>query len=413
MKLTKLAVIIPLLMTPLASQADDSFQFGGYARNGGATNIDGQNAAKVNPNQLGRFGNEDDAYIDLQLSKKFTADNGMWAEYIVQFNRWDGDMDRGHGSDWNNEMNYVTIGGFDFLPEGGKIWAGQRKQEADFHILDYKWRRIMGTGIGYESNNFDFQFVQQDSDYDVSNNDYLAGNDTNGAAANSFISRVTLDKLQAELMYTTVPSYKNVIAASATRTYADKSVQLTVNYSFDSYFGLTEGSSKVIAQYGTGVNHNQLGWTGSLGRDNDDTAYRIAFDGVFSPSEGLDINPVLLHEGFDVDSYSDVETRTTLAVRAKQTMTKGLSVVGEVGFTSVQNHIKIDTAGDAYNAGDGIEYKIAAGPQFEFDSGYWARPVIRITAAYISVDKELQDKVFNDDGDDSEFRLGYEFEAWF
>jgi sucrose porin len=396
MKLSKLALALPLLMLPLASQANDDFGFTGYMRTGGGMNASGQNVSKIDEHHLGRFGNEYDTYIAAALTKNFESDSGLWANYRLEFNRWDGDPKKQDGA-WENDRNYLKMGGFDFLPEDSNIWVGSRKQEADFHILDYKWRRLMGTGLGYESKNVDVQFLQNDSGADS----LYAGD----VASHTVAARLRQGKLEGEVIYTRVADFKDVDLDAA--GVAESSVQLSVNYGFDSYFGLTDGSSKVVAQYGKGVTEDHLGWNESLSTNEDDTAYRIAFDGSFSPSEGLDINPVFLYEAFDADAATETETHLTFAVRLHKTISPGFAWITEAAISDFNNEGGVAAA-------DGLKYKLAMGPSLQIDAGYWARPVSRLMFTYIGADDELTANAgINDDGDNAEFRVGYEFEVWF
>jgi sucrose porin len=419
MKLSKLALALPLLMLPLASQANDDFGFTGYMRTGGGLNANMQNVNKIDEHHLGRFGNEYDTYIAAAFTKNFESESGLWAYYHLEFNRWDGDMHKsgasdqnsidkngdlkadgyGDSGDWENDRNYLKMGGFDFLPEDSNIWVGSRKQEADFHILDYKWRRLMGTGLGYESKNIDIQFLQNDSGAETAQTWY------GDVASHTVAARLRQGKLEGELIYISVADFKDVDLEAA--GVAESSVQLSANYGFDSYFGLTEGSSKIVAQYGKGVTEDHLGWNEALSANKDDTAYKIAFDGMFSPSEGLDINPVFLYESFDPDAEGETETHLTFAVRLHKTISPGLAWITEAAVSDFNNE-----GGDA--AADGLKYKLAMGPSLQIDAGYWARPVSRLMFTYIGADDELTANAgINDDGDNAEFRVGYEFEAWF
>ncbi|MCG7588548.1 carbohydrate porin, partial [Photobacterium sp. OFAV2-7] len=415
MKLKKVAsaLSLALIVMPLTSQAEsvvsnDLFGFSGYMRTGGGLNASGQNVNKLDEHHLGRFGNEFDTYIAAAFTKDLEFDNGLWAYYHLEFNRWDGDLHKsgasdqnssdgyGDSGDWENDRNYLKMGGFDFLPEGSNIWVGSRKQEADFHILDYKWRRLMGTGIGYESKNFDIQFLQNDSGAETSWHWH------GDVASHALAARMRQGKLEAEVMYIDVADFNDVDLEA--QGIAESSVQLTVNYGFDSYYGLTDGYSKIVAQYGKGVTEDHLGWNESLSANEDDTAYKIAFDGLFSPSQDLDINPVFLYESFEADAWDNTETHLTVAVRLHKTISQAFAWVAEGAISDFNNE-----GGD--DAADGIKYKLAVGPSFQMDAGYWARPVSRITLTYLGVDDELTGgKGINDDGDDSEFRLGYEFE---
>ena len=410
------AVSLSLLMIPLASQAEsavsnDLFGFTGYMRTGGGLNGSGQNVNKEDEHHLGRFGNEYDTYIAAALYKDLKFDNGLWAYYHLEFNRWDGDLCKsggcGDSGDWENDRNYLKMGGFDFLPEGSNIWVGSRKQEADFHILDYKWRRLMGTGIGYESKNFDIQYLQNDSGATTSSNWY------GQVASNALAARGRVGKLEGELLYVDVSDFDDVDLEA--QGVAELSVQLTLNYSFDSYFGLADGYSKIVAQYGMGVTEDHLGWNEALSENEDDVAYQVTFDGLFTPVDKLDINPVFLYESFESDDSSlETESHLTFAVRMHKTVSQGLAWIAEGVVTDFENE-----GGDA--DADGMKYKLAVGPSFQMDAGYWARPVSRIMLTYIHVDDELSTNYssnsgntgINDDGDDSEFRIGYEFEIWF
>ncbi len=394
-KIGNLALVTTLACTSLTSFADDSFNWTGYMRTGGGYNSSFQNTIKEDEHHLGRFGNEYDTYIASALTKKWEMDNGSWAYYHLEFNYWDGDPAK-HNAQWENDRNYVKMGGFSFLPEGSNIWAGTRKQEADVHILDYKWRRLKGTGLGYESKSFDIQFLQSDSGEDTSSVVPWHGD----VAANTVAARARFGSFETELVYTAASDFDDVTFNEGT---AESALTGTFIYGMDSFFGLTNGSGKIIGQVGTGVKADQLG-SEQLNEDEDDKAYRLIFDGMFSPVSGMDVNPVLLYEVSDVESYADEETFLVAGARVHQAVTANVSWVFEGVVTDVDNQ-----GGNA--DADGIKYKFALGPSLQLDMGYWARPVTRLMVTYIGGDEEVI--VVNEDNDNSELRIGWEFEIWF
>ena len=388
----KLGLIAIALAAPTTAMAE--FNYTGYMRTGGGMNIDGQNVNKVDEHRMGRFGNEYDTYIAAAFTQSFKRDNGLWAYYHLEFNRWDGDMRKSGGfgetGDWENDRNYLKMGGFKFLPEGSAIWVGSRKQEADFHILDYKWRRLMGTGFGYESKNFDIQFLQNDSGASTNEIPEWRGQ---AVASHTIAARASSGKLQGELVYTTVADFDDVDLDA--QGVAETAFSLNINY------GLPFG--KVVAQYGQGVDHEHLGWNEALSASEDDVAYKVTLDTFFTPAPGLDVNAIALYESFDADAADETYSALVGAVRVHKTIDESLAWIAEGVVTNIENK-----GGNA--DADGIQYKLAVGPSLQIDAGFWARPVSRLMFTYIGGDEEV---VSFYEGEDSEFRFGYEFEIWF
>lgn len=72
------------------SNNNEEFQFHGYLRTGaeGSIKNGNKNTYSKAKEYVGRWGNEFDNNFNVNLSKKFTLDNGAWTKLAVQFDNW-------------------------------------------------------------------------------------------------------------------------------------------------------------------------------------------------------------------------------------------------------------------------------------------------------------------------------------
>ncbi|GKR04011.1 hypothetical protein KAM462_37310 [Aeromonas caviae] len=149
----------------LASQAAFAVDFHGYFRSGVGVSGDGD-MVKYNVNKVGRLGNENDTYGEVQLGQEVFNKDGktfyvdsMFAMASNGSNDWEGtgtvcnfDAKQCNGdSDFAlRQFNVQAKGLLGFAPEA-TLWAGKRfYQRHDIHISDFYYWNISGAGAGIE-----------------------------------------------------------------------------------------------------------------------------------------------------------------------------------------------------------------------------------------------------------------------
>ncbi len=149
----------------LASQAAFAVDFHGYFRSGVGVSGDGD-MVKYNVNKVGRLGNENDTYGEVQLGQEVFNKDGktfyvdsMFAMTSNGSNDWEGtgtvcnfDAKQCNGdSEFAlRQFNVQAKGLLGFAPEA-TLWAGKRfYQRHDIHISDFYYWNISGAGAGIE-----------------------------------------------------------------------------------------------------------------------------------------------------------------------------------------------------------------------------------------------------------------------
>ena len=382
----------------------DDFEFHGYARSGviiGDDRTDGDKFAVPGFSGAGayRLGNEEDTGIELDFIKHFKMDDGSWAKFEVLLAQWNGDAyDEEVDNPIQTRQAFVEMGNipaFTGAFADSTVWAGKRYYErSDFHINDWKYTNMSGTGAGLTNINvggpgsLNLAFITNDLDND----------DTK--------------------VYNLDTRYKGVEALGGTWEYvltlkqskdsvgADDGYQLGAIYDRGDFYGMGDGDSKVVLQYGDGLGA-KLGYADSSEDfSSDSQAFRIATSGLMAVSEKWDMFAQAIYEDrSDYDADGDDETWTSLGVRPVYKVNKNFELQFELGY----DHVDLETA-------DGGITKLTFAPTFKLDTGnFWARPEIRTFVTYAVWDDDLNDVVADDaleSGDDG-LNFGVQAEVWF
>jgi maltoporin len=384
-----------------ALMADDSIEFHGYIRSGFAVNQDLLNAAKdnsnggVSSNLIGRLGNEDDSWVESELVKKITSDDGTWAKLHVGTAFSSTEVTQPlKTSEVKSTTAYVELGGFGFDPEA-VFFVGKKGNSEDIHIMDFKWRKIDGAGIGVSG--------ALGGLLDV--NLLTSGNTTETATVplNLDVRYKLLPNLQVE----GAAAYAKDATKAASGGSADHGFQGAVVYYWDKFYGLP-GWMTVAAQVGSGMygagtsNWNALGQLGNIWTKQDSMAYRLVTSGT-GTFDVVDVAAGLWGEYDTHGSGTDPYTVVAGAVRPAWKLSKNFSLVGEVGGSEQWNK-SISTSALA-------SYKVTIAPTLALDSGVGARPQLRVFATYVGQDKALG-LISADGTKDHEIKFGVQTEVW-
>lgn len=427
MKKTKQFLLAALLICSTSVFADDSFTWSGYMRGGQGYTTDMKDADAVKErgmeNLLGRFGNEFDEQVLSTMTKKWTGPNGEYAKYSLELQVFDGDE-----LHWNTNM--VEFGGLSFLPEGSKMWAGQKSPFKEVDIFDYFteqqdagygkpewWNNTQGSGIGYQGKQLDVSLLTKTDD---GTTQYDLGSGTIATKGKSTLNTLDIGykigdagfgngKVETRL---TVSKESEDEVGTTTGYYGidndntmDSSVSGMITYNSGKFLGALPGSTSYKLQIGKNVTSSSL--NKNLIDNVDGKAARLIIDGRLYKFPKWQINPVFIAEMTDygnaVYGTNGAETEKVIVagVRAQNPLNNNISMVYEVVANSFTNK-------EGYEGIDGTSYKISAGPTIQLFANEWVRPVMRFTAAVVGGDKEITEL-----DKDNEIRLGYEFETWF
>ncbi|MCL2898499.1 carbohydrate porin [Brenneria tiliae] len=137
---------------------DIGFNYRGYFRSGWATGTRGAPKSYA-IGSVGRFGNENGAWFDLELSQKVYDQNGKTAKAVVML---DGNVGLQYNGGWFDKDSenvlafsdiYLTTKGFlPFAPEAD-FWVGKHNMPVyEIQMLDWKSHRTnAGAGVGIEN----------------------------------------------------------------------------------------------------------------------------------------------------------------------------------------------------------------------------------------------------------------------
>ncbi|MGE0973205.1 carbohydrate porin (plasmid) [Klebsiella sp. WOUb02] len=137
---------------------DIGFEYSGYFRSGWSTGTRGAPKSYA-IGSLGRFGQENSAWFDLQLSQKVYDYGGKVAKAVVML---DGNVGQQYSSGWFDKDSenllqfsdiYLTTKGFlPFAPEAN-FWVGKHNLPVyEIQMLDWKSHRTnAGSGVGIEN----------------------------------------------------------------------------------------------------------------------------------------------------------------------------------------------------------------------------------------------------------------------
>lgn len=137
---------------------DIGFSYSGYFRSGYAVGNRGS-AKSYAIGSLGRFGQENSSWYDLQFSQRVYNESGKTAHAVVMF---DGNVGSQYSSGWFDSTSenlmqfsdiYLTTRGFLPFAEDADFWVGKHKlPKLEIQMLDFKYHQSdSAAGIGLEN----------------------------------------------------------------------------------------------------------------------------------------------------------------------------------------------------------------------------------------------------------------------
>lgn len=419
------------------SSDNSGFKFTGYARSGVIMN-DSATSTESGPyvtpagqtgGAVGRLGNENNTYVELNLEHNQTMASGATSRYKVMladgqrsYNDWTGAT-----SDLNIRQAFVELGSLPTFTGPWKdstLWAGKRfdRDNFDIHWLDSDIIFLAGTGGGiYDvkwgdnlKSNFslygrNFDDLEDDNNDDTRIENYIV-------TANNYAGpfQWMLSGLRAKNNQDRENSGTNGIT-----TAADTGFHTMLAYHGDSFYGLREGSSKTALLYGHGLGA-EVKALGSDGHLTDDAStLRLATYGITPISKNWSIAPaVLAQQSKDRYVSGDDYKWLTFNTRLIQQITENF----ELAYEGSYQYMDLNPQGYSdYNKVKGGFYKLTFAPTFKVGdiSNMLSRPEIRFFATYMDWSKELDSYSSSDSfGTDGftaggQWNFGIQMETWF
>ncbi|MBP0603062.1 maltoporin [Aeromonas sanarellii] len=424
----------------LASQAAFAVDFHGYFRSGVGVSGDGD-MVKYNVNKVGRLGNENDTYGEVQLGQEVFNKDGktfyvdsMFAMTSNGSNDWEGtgtvcnfDAKQCNGdSEFAlRQFNVQAKGLLGFAPEA-TLWAGKRfYQRHDIHISDFYYWNISGPGAGIEGiqagpGKLSLAWVRNDrSAADV------FGQYTE-TSPGVFQKNEDLNVNTLDVRYAGIPLWQDgslevgAMYALVNETEAQKDLKndnmkdglmLTAELTQGIFGGFnktvlqygTEGYSKTMAYYGDGS------WYGAEAKDGAD-GYRFINWGVIPMGNSWEMGHQLVY-GVGNEMWSGHDKTETLSA-----VIRPMYKWDDFNKTIFEGGVFKDKT--SYNNGGSDKdggYKLTLAQAWSAGSSFWARPEIRVFASYLAdteADSSGSKNSFEGGTSDDTWQVGVQAEAW-
>ncbi|GLT13770.1 maltoporin LamB [Vibrio algivorus] len=415
------AAVSSALLAPAAMAVGVDFH--GYMRAGAGVSAHGGANESYERNKVGRLGNEDDVYGEVQLDTT-PIKAGDSAEFIVSSmiaygsdgsNGWESARDDEDGADVAlAQFNVQAKGLFDFDKEA-TLWAGKRYyQRQDIHITDfYYWNTSGGAGGGIENvtagpGKISFAFMRDDS----LGNDIGVDLDGDGVTdkqnynVNNFDLRYADLGLWQDATLELGVNYYMVNETDEQETYdldTEDSVMATAVITQGNFFG---GFNKTVFQFATNGAASGMAGLGSgswvPAVSDGDTGFRVINFGVVDLSENWDFGHQVMYAQSSYEGNKKDHTFANVVMRPIYNWSEVMKTEFEAGYYTEENQWGTDGADN-----EGAKFTVAQA--WSAGSGFWARPEIRVYASYVD-DFENDNRFGNDQS--NEFSVGIQAEAW-
>lgn len=411
----------------------DGFEFHGYARSGLIMNDSAagtQSGPYLTPagetgGAVGRLGNENNTYVELNFEHKQQLANGattrfkaMLADGQKDYNDWTGST-----SDLNIRQAFVELGNlpdFTGVFDHSTLWAGKRfdRDNFDIHWLDSDVVFLAGTGGGIYDVQWRDGLKSNFSLYGRNFGDIEAIDNTIQnyiLTTNNFAGpfQLMLSGLRAK------DNDERINTARQNDRAGDTGLHAMLALHNDSFWGLREGQAKTAVLYGHGLGAEVKG----IGSDGNLTqsaqTWRLATYGVTPLSDRWSFAPALLAQTsrsryVEGDSYR----WATLNARLIQEISPSFALAWEGSY----QYMDLDPKGyKDRQAVSGDFWKLTFAPTFKVaDIGdFFTRPEIRLFVTWMdwnsSLDRYASDDAFGSTGFGAggQWNVGVQMETWF
>lgn len=409
-----------------ASDKASTFEFHGYARSGLLINDDLNGATGTGPYMtaagaigapIGRLGVEDDHYVEANLIHKRFADDGSSALFRIMLadstetnNEWTASDSQLNVRQLYSELNSLSMFSESETFSDATFWAGKRfdRDNFDIHFVDSDIVFLSGTGAGV----YDVQMSDNwKANFSIYGRDF-GEIDRSSTDVENYIATMNNRVGKWQFMLSGMTSADNNSRLSGA---AESGVHAMFAYHGDSFFGLSEGSSKMGMLVGSGLG-SELKGIGSNGDLLDDAkAVRLFSYGVTRFNENWRVAPALMLEhSQDRIKANDEFTWASFNVRLAQELTDNFEMVYEGSY----QYMDLDNATDKAS---GSFYKATIAPTLKLStsSGFFDRPELRFAVSYVDWSEELNGYSISTDadaatmGDGGEVLFSLQMETWF
>ena len=419
-------------------------EFNGYMRSG-VMHGKSTYGHKAYVQQLGRFGNENDTFGEMQISADIAkVDDTVWTVSTMfalggdgKENNWDSNI--------SNRQFYAQVKGL--LDKDAILWAGKKYvQREDSYIGDFYFYDVSGHGVGFEQLNVgtgklsaswtrkdngtaeystlkkDWIFKAKDDQKDDEGNTLTGpkGSYIEGMVKNTKEVKVRLNVFDTRYVFPAWDGASVEFGATYLRPERDK------NGEFSSYtwtdenelrdaFNLTAeltlnvlgGFNKTVLQSFSGSSadcawsttadiKSNSGFGGVAGFTGQ--GYRLLNIGLSQFTENFG----MFHQfnaAYSTSNDYDSKSTLSLVVRPYYKLTKLTKVIAELGaFVEHEKYLKHDAgkADHRTHAGQKATLAYAINP----DAGnFWSRPEFRFYVSYMNLTADTN--VFNEKGEDT------------
>ncbi|EKO3579447.1 maltoporin LamB [Vibrio metschnikovii] len=393
----KVSVIAAAVAASLAAGSAFAVDFNGYMRAGTAISNHGTGDQAFEKNGVGRLGNEDDNYYEFGFAKELKTGEQTWkVESMIA------SSDEGK-SGW--ESKEINVAQFNVQAKGlfasdpdAVLWAGKRYyQRKDIHITDFYFLNTSGTGGGIENVSIGDQKLSVALIQDG------AHENSTGYIFDARLANIGVwDNASLELAV----AYNFATDKDNVSEQADDGVLLSAIL----HQGLSNGFNQTILQYGTNGYGKQVADFGSgawydrdTSENNDASAFRLINWGVMSLGEQWEMGHQLAYmNGSDISAAKLSTDQYSAVVRPMYKWNDTMRTVFEAGYHGGKKAAGTETE-------DFGHAKLTVAQAWAMGDSFWSRPELRVYGSYLHDTK-------NDDrfgtGNDSEFVVGVQVEAW-
>ncbi|MFQ2919389.1 maltoporin [Aeromonas allosaccharophila] len=403
----------------LASQAAFAVDFHGYFRSGigVSDNGDMQVLGDQQKHRVGRLGNEDDTYGEIQLGQEvynknnqtFYVDSMFTMKTDFQSRDWEDTA-----SDSSNfALRQLNVQAKNLFGGNETLWAGKRfYQRHDIHISDTYYWDVSGAGAGVEN----IEVGPGKLSVAVTRNDpWEAVTGT----------KDTIDTNVFDIRYAGIPLWTDASLevgydfAMANPTDEQDKLNPNINDGHMLTAELTQsmlgGFNKTVVQYfmdglaAQGVSYGSGSGSGLQSNSSSGDGFRLINWGVLPVGDKVEFGHQLIYaQAKDFTEwgtqYDDKDTFSAV-VRPMYKWNDVMKTIAEVGYFKDNQ----TTKGGVESSTDGTKYTLAQA--WSAGSSWWARPEIRVFASYVQQDGQFRVDSNGVKQDDA-WNFGVQAEAW-
>ncbi|MFM2587311.1 maltoporin LamB [Vibrio sp. TBV020] len=445
----KVSVIAAAVAATLAAGPVLAVDFYGYVRSGIGLSGDAGENLGYEKSKVGRLGNENDTFFEVGLGQELYNQDGVsfYLDSLIA-HAVDGDNDWEESPSALRVIN-VQAKGLIKSDKDATMWVGKRYyQRRDVHITDFYYLNTSsGAGVGVENLSLgngklstalitDEGSQQGDATYGyiAANNKATGATDPNQVWAQTGYDSSDVQAYIADIRYSGINLWENAnleLAGAYNFAHETKGQTAVADdgmlLSAIVHQGLDNGFNQTVFQYGSNSYAAQMPGLGggnnydrSTDANNGADGFRILNWGVVGLGESWEVGHQIMYaSASDVGtaaSYKNNYDKTTgaytgdtvvagkkfdhtlanVVVRPTYKWDNNMKTIFEAGYFTEEKD-NVDSAGSKFT----VAQAWGAG------SSFWARPEIRLYASYFN-DHEGE----FDSGNDSEFSVGAQFEAW-